>query len=483
MNNSKTTRRALTASILSIFLCLMLLLGSTFAWFTDSVTSGNNRIVAGNLDINLAYTTNGTNWTDVDSNTSLFSGDTLWEPGHVEVAYLKIENLGSLALQYQLGITATDTVVSTNIGGEELRLSEHLHYAVVDMNATNGNITTYGDRDAAMAAVPPGSPLLSQSYNYSGTLYPDSADDNTYPTERYIALIVYMPEDAGNAANYKTGEPAPEITLGVTLNATQAPYESDSFDANYDSEATFEVSSESELRNALSTAEPGSIIMLKNDITVTGDGILNLNTENVTLDLQGKTLDISAINIYRGTGEDEIIIQNGVIVGSKSNDYGYNPVEVYGADQNGSTKVFLRNVEVIASEQTEYAMNFYWSDVTLENVTVNGRVNFIEGKGTINGGNFTARTNDKFIIDSNFGLTVNGGTFTVTGENQTIFNVSEPSAEASFTINNGTFNYHGESYPIHNVNISYPATYIHIKGGTFNGTPYVDTMYDNLVRK
>ena len=225
------------------------------------------------------------------------------------------------------------------------------------------------------------------------------------------------------------------------------------------------MSSESELRNALSTAEPGSIIMLKNDITVTGDGILNLNTENVTLDLQGKTLDISAINIYRGTGEDEIIIQNGVIVGSKSNDYGYNPVEVYGADQNGSTKVFLRNVEVIASEQTEYAMNF------------------IEGKGTINGGNFTARTNDKFIIDSNFGLTVNGGTFTVTGENQTIFNVSEPSAEASFTINNGTFNYHGESYPIHNVNISYPATYIHIKGGTFNGTPYVDTMYDNLVRK
>ena len=53
MTNSKHTKRALLASILSVVLCVAMLVGSTFAWFTDSVTSGNNKIVAGNLDVEL----------------------------------------------------------------------------------------------------------------------------------------------------------------------------------------------------------------------------------------------------------------------------------------------------------------------------------------------------------------------------------------------------------------------------------------------
>ena len=53
MTNSKTTRRALVLSVLSLLLCCSMLVGTTFAWFTDSVTSGKNKIVAGNLDIEL----------------------------------------------------------------------------------------------------------------------------------------------------------------------------------------------------------------------------------------------------------------------------------------------------------------------------------------------------------------------------------------------------------------------------------------------
>ena len=53
MTNNKSTKRALTASIISMTLCIVLLIGTTFAWFTDSVSSGTNVIKAGNLDVKL----------------------------------------------------------------------------------------------------------------------------------------------------------------------------------------------------------------------------------------------------------------------------------------------------------------------------------------------------------------------------------------------------------------------------------------------
>ena len=53
MSQSKHIRKALLASVLSVLLCAAVLVGSTFAWFTDSATSGNNKIVAGNLDVEL----------------------------------------------------------------------------------------------------------------------------------------------------------------------------------------------------------------------------------------------------------------------------------------------------------------------------------------------------------------------------------------------------------------------------------------------
>ena len=49
MTSSKNTKRALLASVLSVALCCAMLIGSTFAWFTDSVTNTGNRIQAGNL--------------------------------------------------------------------------------------------------------------------------------------------------------------------------------------------------------------------------------------------------------------------------------------------------------------------------------------------------------------------------------------------------------------------------------------------------
>ena len=111
MTNNKSTKRALSASIISMTLCIVLLIGTTFAWFTDSVSSGTNVIKAGNLDVKLEYSKDGTNWTNADGATDLFDSSAKWEPGHVEVVYLKVSNAGDLALKYKLGVNVLNTVI------------------------------------------------------------------------------------------------------------------------------------------------------------------------------------------------------------------------------------------------------------------------------------------------------------------------------------------------------------------------------------
>lgn len=100
MTKSKHTKRALLVSVLSMLLCLTMLIGSTFAWFTDSVVSGKNKIVAGNLDVELLAKVGG-DYAQVTETTNLFKDDTLWEPGHVEVVNLKVAKPGHLGSAVQ----------------------------------------------------------------------------------------------------------------------------------------------------------------------------------------------------------------------------------------------------------------------------------------------------------------------------------------------------------------------------------------------
>ena len=146
MNKRSSTKKALTASIMSMALCTVLLIGATFAWFTDSVNSGTNKIQAGNLDVAFEYSKDGgTNWTEVTKDTDdLFGKDTLWEPGHVEYVNLKVSNLGSLALKYQLGIRAANETTGTNINDVEFKLSDYIKFAIVRIiTAHNFNKKNY----------------------------------------------------------------------------------------------------------------------------------------------------------------------------------------------------------------------------------------------------------------------------------------------------------------------------------------------------
>ena len=99
MTKQKSTKKTLLTSVLSLVLCVAMLVGTTFAWFTDSVTSANNKIQAGNLkiDLELLDKTSG-KWNSIKkSNAPIFDYDK-WEPGYTDVKVLKVENEGTLAL-------------------------------------------------------------------------------------------------------------------------------------------------------------------------------------------------------------------------------------------------------------------------------------------------------------------------------------------------------------------------------------------------
>ena len=201
MTNSKQFKKALLTSIISLAVCFSMLLGTTFAWFTDSVSSKNNIIVAGNLDVELYYLSDDVaDWTKVDANTNVFKKNTLWEPGHTEVVKLKVVNEGTLALKYQLGVSIFSEVGSTNVLGEEFKLSDYIKYGVVDGDQTY-------TRDQAITAVNTTATKLNAIYN-TGTKTLASTK------ESIVTMVVYMPTTVGNEANARKDEDANVLTIG-----------------------------------------------------------------------------------------------------------------------------------------------------------------------------------------------------------------------------------------------------------------------------
>ena len=230
MTTKKTSRRALLTSVMALVMCLVMLVGTTFAWFTDSVTSGVNTIQSGNLDVKLTYV-KGTETGEVTKDTHLFNDAALWEPGHVEYVVLTASNEGSLALKYKLAVNVFGETGSVNMLGDAFQLSSYLKYAVI-----GGDATTAADFNRDTLTANPGTVL--GSYTSEETpLYPANTEGKD--SSKTVTLAVWMPTTVGNEANHKTGEAAPTIQLGVSLVATQYTAESDSFDNTYDAQAEY----------------------------------------------------------------------------------------------------------------------------------------------------------------------------------------------------------------------------------------------------
>ena len=233
MTKTRSTKRALILSMMSLLLCAAMLIGTTYAWFTESVSSVNNIITGGNLDVELWYKTvdptdptKTTEWAEVDANTNVFT-DALWEPGHTQVVYLKVVNKGTLSLKYQLGVNVASELAGINEKGEIFRLSDYIEYSVMDGEKTGDRATLRAEAAKAEAM------KLREGYSKSNKLFP--VGEGT--SEEIVTMVVYMPETVGNEANHKTGTVAPTLNLGINLIASQYTWENDSFGPDYDETA------------------------------------------------------------------------------------------------------------------------------------------------------------------------------------------------------------------------------------------------------
>ena len=227
------TKRALLTSVLAIVLCLVMLMGSTFAWFTDTASTGVNKIVSGNLDVGLQYWGVGENgekkWLDAEKAEDLFDKNAVWEPGYTQIIYLKVKNNGNLALNYAMQITPVHETVGVNVNGDEFKLSDYIKFGWTTFTAdANGAPESSLDRVTARSAAGEGVKL-------GESLHRQASDPLAAKAEELVALVAWMPENVGNVANYGTVQPTIELTLKVL--ATQAAVESDSFNNTYDKDA------------------------------------------------------------------------------------------------------------------------------------------------------------------------------------------------------------------------------------------------------
>ena len=241
MNNQKTTKRSLVAAGLVLLLCIAMLVGTTFAWFTDSVTSNGNIIKSGTLDVALEWADGKTApvdaaWTDASQN-AIFNYDK-WEPGYVEVRHIKISNNGTLALKYKVNIVAN---------GEVSNLADVIDVYYIDPAEKIENRTALEDK------TPMGNltaALAGMSDTANGRLEAGQAD--------IITIALKMRESAGNEYQGKSIG----TNFSVQLVATQDTVEADSFGNTYDENATYPVTNSADLVAAIAGAEEGSIVTL-----------------------------------------------------------------------------------------------------------------------------------------------------------------------------------------------------------------------------
>ena len=343
MNNKRATKRALLTSVMALVMCVVMLIGTTFAWFTDTASTGVNKIVSGNLDIAVEYRTSSEgDWKTIDNATDLFGAEgTLFEPGHTRVVELRITNAGNLALKYKIGMNIVSETAGTNKAGNPYKLSDYLKVSTTGIQQYNptdqisslmeqlifqrGDFGMWTARDFAN---------FELEYNSNGNVHvlqPGAA--------QILGIKVYMPESVGNEASANTPDDAASISFGLNVVATQYTTESDSYDNKYDKDATYPVivSNQQQANDAITNATDkkanisiasGQTITLDNgiahegdksrDITFSGDGsqtvdvITNaVSAEGGQLNYQrGSSFAFENLTIQAGEGSFDGIVCN-----------------------------------------------------------------------------------------------------------------------------------------------------------------------------
>ena len=374
MNTKKATKRALLTSVTALVMCVVMLVGTTFAWFTDTASTGVNKIQAGNLDMEVKYRLSAEgDWNDLDDAADLFGteGETLFEPGHTRVVELKIHNAGNLAFKYKIGMNVVSEKSGINKDGKTYDLSNYLKVATAITTEgavfENPNTVTWAERPFASFEWEKESDAADAAYLH---LEKDSNDV-------ILGMKVYMPESVGNEANARTIGEAASISFGLNVSATQYTVESDSFGSTYDENATYlapgtQVNGEEGLRTAIEEGK-GEIsitddITLEEPVKITDDTVIHGNGKTIALDNED---GITSSPLFDGNGHD-LTIDNLVLDGTNGSIDNYLGVVNGGTDST----LTLRNVTIQNFKSVKILRAHGVKNVVLENVTIKNNATY-----------------------------------------------------------------------------------------------------------
>lgn len=222
--------KTLVASLIAIVMCFTMIIGTTFAWFTDSVTNTNNIITSGNVDVELWHCDfNGSlpfgfgyveeNGKQVDESTKLFlnveGNDILWEPGASASETFRIKNVGSLAFKYEFRVK----VLNKTITLDDKSLTDVVKLQAVELEYDQNNI-------------PVGAGLYDENVNIANDYVIAGELLSGEYVDYYISLDWFSTENDNDYANLK-------MNVGIELVATQLMFENDGTGSDYDKDAQF----------------------------------------------------------------------------------------------------------------------------------------------------------------------------------------------------------------------------------------------------
>ena len=294
-----STRKQLLLSVLSLLACVSMLVGSTFAWFTDSVTSAGNKIQAGTLDIELYMLEADNSWNNISETSAPIFNYKNWEPGYTEAKILKVVNNGTLALKWMAKFQAAQELSAlANV------IDVYVCPGATEMPA-NRNLTGYTKVGT----------LAEFVNSIETTTYGSLTAKGTAGAEAYLGIVLKMQESAGN--EYQG------MDLGgafdIMIVATQYTYEEDSFDKLYDEDATYGVHTaegvltegasaiELELRNEAGY-KVGSAVIPAAAVADAGVSVIvddNAPYANITVaaDETAKGFDVKVLGLKEGNTE------------------------------------------------------------------------------------------------------------------------------------------------------------------------------------
>lgn len=203
-------RIALVFSVCTLMIWVILGTGASVAWFADSSPEIKNIFQFADFEVEVSHRLPNGTWQKVDGQTKIFDENALYEPGYVQVVYLKVENKGDREFKFKTSVIVNNCVAATNAFHKQFSLQEYLAFGVTTATTEEEMKNSIPDRETAIRIA-----NLSLDDYYET----DSAILNPGKTS-YVALVVCMPEAVGNVANY-IGETVPEVELGITVKADQ----------------------------------------------------------------------------------------------------------------------------------------------------------------------------------------------------------------------------------------------------------------------